>query len=168
MAKKRVKMAMGGDVTNELQPVGGDTGGMGGRVGRASSSLGDFGSTGGYAGGSTGGMDGGGPNAPMGRGYNRAGFRGRGPVGSRMGQGDMGGMGSSIGYGPTPSVTGGPAPMTGGPLPTTTSMQPLGTPRIGFKKGGMVSKSGVSKGKHSSVTPSGGRAGGKSKACKIY
>lgn len=134
-----------------------------------------------------------GPNAPEGRGYNREGFKGRGPMGMRKPEGGriVGGnpavgvvdRGMAVGGGPAPivdrgmAVGGGPAPVVsmgpgtgiGGSMPRSggaVTARPLGaapvTSTVGFKKGGMVSK-----GKHSSVTPPGGRAGGKSKPCKI-
>lgn len=127
-----------------------------------------------------------GPNAPEGRGYNREGFKGRGPMGMRKPEGGrIVGGNPAVGGGSAPTPTPGlgtpymppvlnPPPMTGGPAPIVDrgmALQggpaQLATPAVGFKKGGMVSK-GVSKGKHSSVTPAGGRAGGKTKPCKIY
>lgn len=106
-----------------------------------------------------------GPNAPEGRGYNREGFKGRGPMATRPGMD----RGMAVGGGPAPVVSMGPGTAIGGSMPRSggaVTARPLGpapvTATVGFKKGGMVSK-----GKHSSVTPSGGRAGGKSKPCKI-
>lgn len=179
---KRVKKADGGMMTAQVIPSTGSTGmvstqpvstGGTGSFGGTSLRNAPLGSTGGTSLGGAGsppplGREGG-PNAPAGRGYNREGFRGRGPMGMRPG-GDSGSTGGSIpvtgGPGPLPAITGGPAPMTGGPLPTTQSglMTAMGTPRTAFKKGGMASK-GKSTG--TMISTKGQGRSTRTKPCKI-
>jgi hypothetical protein len=134
-----------------------------------------------------------GPRASMDRGYNREGFRGRGPMAVRPGIGRpdvitpvmpqnaapppnlsvMAGklasqtppMPANMPSSSGPSVP--PVGMLSGGAPPPPMTQSGARSALGFKKGGMVSKS-ASKGSRSAVTPNSGKAGARSKPCKIY